>query len=57
MLRFCMLDQIYQILHDLLKLQWISKYMQKMNIIAEIVFEKLKFKKSCYMIGGEDFGL
>ena len=31
--------------------------MQKMNIIPEIIFEKLKFEKSYNLIGGEHFGL
>ena len=29
--------------------------MQKMNTITEIVFERLKLKKSCNLIGGEHF--
>ena len=28
-----------------------------MNIIPQIVFEKLKLKKACNLIGGDDFGL
>ena len=28
-----------------------------MNIIPQIAFEKLKLKKACNLIGGEDFGL
>ena len=31
--------------------------MKKMNIIPQIVFKKLKLKKACNLIGGEDFGL
>ena len=31
--------------------------MQKMNIMPQIVFEKLKSKKSCNLIDGEHFGL
>ena len=31
--------------------------MQKMNFIPQIVFEILKFKKSCNLIGREHFGL
>ena len=30
--------------------------MQKTNIIPQIVFEELKFKKYCDLIGGEHFG-
>ena len=50
-------DQTQQILHDSTKLPWISNYMQKMNIIAQIVFKILKFKKFSNVIGGEHFGL
>ena len=31
--------------------------MQKTNIIPQIIFEKLRFKKSCNLIGGQHFGL
>ena len=31
--------------------------MQKMNIITQIVFEILKLKKSCNLIGGEHFDI
>ena len=50
-------DQTQQILQDLTKLPWISNYIQKKNIIPQIVFEILKFKKSCNLICGEHFGL
>ena len=50
-------DQTQQILHDLTKASMISNYMQKMNIVPQIVFKKLKFKKSCNLIGREHFGL
>ena len=40
-----------------LRLPWIYNYMQKMNIILQTVFEILKFKKSCNLIGGKNFGL
>ena len=50
-------DHTQQIFMILLKLLWTSNYMQKMNIMPQIVFEILKFKKSCNLIGGEHFGL
>ena len=31
--------------------------MQKMNIIPQIVFKTLKFKKPCNLIGVEQFGI
>ena len=31
--------------------------MQKINVIPQIVFETLKFKKSCNLIGVEHLGL
>ena len=34
-----------------------DNYMEKMNIITQIVFEKLKFKNSSDLIGREHFGL
>ena len=45
-----------QILHDLIKLpcEKIS-YIEKMKIITQIVFEILKFKKSCNLIDEEHF--
>ena len=50
-------DQTQQILQDLTKASMVINYMQKMNIITQIVFEILKFKKSCDLIRGEHFGL
>ena len=50
-------DQTQEILQDLTKLPWISNYMQKKNIIPQIVFKILKFKESCNLICGEHFGL
>ena len=43
-------DQTQLILHDLTKAFMISNYLQKMNITPQIVFEKLKFKKSYNLI-------
>ena len=34
-----------------------DNYMQKMNFTPQIVFEILKFKKSCNLIGREHFDL
>ena len=52
-------DQTRQALHDLTKasMDSLTNYMQKMNIIPQIVFEILKIKESCRMIGGEHFDL
>ena len=38
-----------------LQLLWISYYMQKANFLPQIVFEILKFKKICNLIGLEYF--
>ena len=49
-------DQTQQILHNLIKAS-MDIYKQKMKIILQIVFEILKFKKFCNLIGREHFGL
>ena len=43
--------------HDLTKASMDNELQQKMNFIPHIVFEILKFKKSCNLIGREHFGL
>ena len=48
-------DQTQQILQDLTKAYMDINYMQKMNITPQIVFEILKFKKSCNLICGDHF--
>ena len=40
-----------------LQLPWISYYMQKSNFLPKIVFEILKFKKLCNLIGLEYYQL
>ena len=40
-----------------LQFQWISSYMQKAKFLPQIVFEILKFKKLCYLIGLDYFQL
>ena len=49
-------NHTYQTLHDLTKASMDSNYMQKMNIIPQIVVEILKFKQFCNWIGREYFG-
>ena len=44
-------DHTQQILYDL------SNYIKKISIILQIVFEILKFKESCDLIGGGRFAL
>ena len=47
-------DQTQQILHEA---SMDIKLHAKKNIIPQLVFEKLKFKKFCNLICGEHFGL
>ena len=38
-----------------MKFPWMSKYMHKINFIAQCFFEILKFKKVCNLIGQDNF--